>query len=114
MEKTDEQLASLIEKLQEAGFAQAPEVIEGAIRAIYMDGVMQVVITIVFIVLLAIAVGLIIIGAMLDNDDTVTFGVVCSPFLLILAVAFGTISNPWARVFDPEAVFYYEIFSKVL
>ncbi len=114
MEKTDEQLASLIEKLQEAGFAQAPEVFDGATRAIYLDGIMQVIATTVLVTLLVIAVGLVVTGAVREDENVLIIGVTCSPFLLLFTAMAGMMGNPWAKVFDPEAVFYYEVLFKVL
>ncbi len=114
MEKTDEQLASLIEKLQEAGFKQAPEIIEGATRAIYLDGVVQVVFASTFILLFVIALIILMVGVNRKNEDLVIFGMFTSVPLFLLFSLVASLGNPWARLLDPEAVLYHGILNRLL
>ncbi len=118
MEKTDEKLASLIERLQEAGFAQAPEIIDGAIRAIYWDGLVQIGYAGFFAILFLGAVGILLWGLLDDNDSRGTNKVVSSivmggVFLFVILLV-GTKDNPWLRMFDPEAALYQQIVEGLL
>ncbi len=109
MEKTDEKLASLIEKLQDAGFAQAPEVIDGAIRAIHWDGVIALGFVTLFFGLLLASLILLIYGARKENGDITGVGAVGAMVSLILALLFGTAQNPWLKTFDPQAALYQQM-----
>ena len=109
MEKTDEKLASLIEKLQEAGFAQAPEVIDGAIRAIQFDGLLALVGAGVFAALFLISIITLLYGATNNNGDLMGVGRFGSVVTLILTMMIGSIGNPWLKTFDPEAALYQHI-----
>lgn len=109
MEKTDEKLASLIEKLQEAGFAQAPEVIDGAIRAIHFDGVLAITGALIFGALFLVSVLTVLYGASKEDSNLVGTGIIGSAIFLLLAVLTGSIRNPWLKMLDPEAALYQQI-----
>ena len=116
MDKTDEQLATLIERLQEAGFAQAPEVINGAIRAIQGDGYMQLGVFGLLVLLLMVCV-LIFVGSLSgekDHESLAVTSLVGGFFTLVFLLVFGTIDNPWIKVFDPEASFYQQLIEGIL
>ena len=114
MEKTDEKLAILIEKLQDAGFAATPEVLDGAMRAIYWDGIVQLAGFCILIILLFMFVGLTIHSAMLRKDDFAFFGFLGSIGCTILLLIIGTSDNPWLKVFDPQAHLYQQIIQGIL
>ena len=109
MEKTDAQLASLIEKLQEAGFGSAPEVIEGAIRAIQWDGTVQLWTVAAFGAVLVLSFIGIIISFVKDWEGFggATIAAFIGSFILGLIAA--TTGNPWLKVFDPKAALYQRI-----
>ncbi len=118
MEKTDEKLASLIERLQEAGFAQAPEIIDGAIRAIYWDGAAQLGF---FGLLSTIFLGSVFtfLHGLFDTDhhlgeNKVVAGSIGGIISLIGVLITGLADNPWLRVFDPEAYLYQQIVNGLL
>ena len=106
MEKTDEKLASLIEKLQDAGFAQAPEVIDGAIRAIHWDGVIALGFVTLFFGMLLASLILLIYGAHKEDGNMVGVGGTGAAFSLFLALLLSTAQNPWLKTFDPQAALY--------
>ena len=109
MEKTDEKLASLIEKLQDAGFAQAPELIDGAMRAIHWDGVIQLGFVTLFLGLLLSSIILLIYGAHKENADMMGVGGVGATVNLVLSLLLGTAKNPWLKTFDPQAALYQQM-----
>ena len=113
MEKTDEKLASLIEKLQEAGFAQAPEVIDGAIRAIYWDGLVQVTACVVIVIIFCLAVLTVIYGIRKDEDWASIVGGIGSLTMFFLAMIIAFTNNPWIKFFDPQAALYQRIIEGV-
>ena len=116
MEKTDEKLAGLIEKLQDAGFAQAPEVIDGAIRAIYWDGTVTIVwaalwtLGTLFLLAVLCKWGKKIIG---DSGDAFAALVVVNVGLLFITTLVSLIGNPWLKVIDPQAAFYQQIMESI-
>ena len=114
MEKTDEKLASLIEKLQDAGFAQAPEVIDGAIRAIHWDGVLQLGFAGLFAGLFLASIVLLFYGLTKENDEMGIAGGIGTVLFLFLMGIVGSAGNPWLQVFDPEATLYQQIISGLL
>jgi hypothetical protein len=107
MEKTDIAVASLIEKLQDAGFEQAPEIIDGTLRAIYADGIMSLMFIGLFTGILLISL------VLLTQSKTQKIGVIGTlvglPNLIIWSA-----SNPYLKVFDPAASFYQDVMNKVL
>ena len=109
MEKTDEKLASLIEKLQDAGFAQAPEVIDGAIRAIHWDGTIQLGFVTLFFGLLLTSLILLIYGVHKEDGNMVGVGGFGAAVNLFFALLLGTAHNPWLKTFDPQAALYQQI-----
>ncbi len=111
MEKTDEKLASLIEKLQDAGFTQAPEVFDGAVRAIYWDGVVQLGAAAVAAGLFLLSLALVLLGCLKDSEATAAVGALM--FLLMAAIT-SAAENPWLKVFDPEAAFYQQVLKGLL
>lgn len=114
MEKTDEKLASLIEKLQEAGFDYAPEVIDGAIRAMYYDGLVQLIAAATFATIFVISVVLVIFSLVKDNSDVGVLGIIGAVVCFILASTTLFIGNPWLLVFDSEAAFYQQLMSGII
>ena len=114
MEKTDEKLANLIEKLQDAGFTQAPEIIDGAIRAIHFDGVLAVTGALLFGALFLVSLITLLYGATKDNDVLMGVGAIGSIFCLILTIIIGSARNPWLKMFDPEAALYQQIVKGLL
>lgn len=114
MEKTDKQLASLIEKLQEVGFEQAPEVIEGAIRMIYLDGMLQLTIAGILLGITLLLITLFVWGIQEDKDAAANFGGFGGFFFLVVLIITSSAGNPWAKVFDPEAVLYYDLMKNIL
>lgn len=106
MEKTDEKLASLIGKLQNVGFAQVPEIIEGAMRGIQWDGTLQLGFFGLFAGLFLVSGIMFLNGFVKKNEDmTITGGVGTFIFLLLLTLT-GITKNPWLKVFDPQAALY--------
>ena len=112
MEKLDQSLATLVEKLQGAGFEQAPEVIDGAIRAIYYDGMLQLSFALFFTIILLGLLVLLFIGVF-NNDGGVYIGILGSLGCLILIIIWSA-NNPWLKVFDPQAAFYQQIMKGIL
>ncbi len=106
MEKTDEKLASLIEKLQDAGFTQVPEIMEGAIRGIQWDGTLQLGFFGLFAGLFLISGIVLLSGLVKENEDMAIPGFVGTAIFLILLVLAGAADNPWLKVFDPQAAIY--------
>ena len=109
MEKTDEKLASLIEKLQEAGFAQAPEVIDGAIRAIHWDGLVQLGVAGGVFGLLLVSIIVLLYGLNVGKDETAGAGAAGAVLCLVISLIANLQNNPWLRTFDPEAALYQQI-----
>lgn len=119
LEHTDEKLASLIEKMQQAGFDNAPQVIEGATRAIMWDGLVCLVAGTVLLLC-----GLFCarhVGAHIkkksptDNEDVVAVvTLVAGAVSLIFSIPMLLIGNPWMAVFDPSAAFSQQIFDKIM
>lgn len=114
MEKTDEKLATLIEKLQDAGFSQAPEIINGAIRAIHFDGVLAVTGALLFGALFLVSLITLLYGATKDNSNLIGVGGIGSFFSLILTIIIGSTRNPWLKMIDPEAALYQQIIKGLL
>ena len=106
MEKTDEKLASLIEKLQDAGFTQVPEIIEGAMRGIQWDGTLQLGFFGLFAGLFLILGIVFLSGLAKEDEDMVIVGSFGTAISLILLILTGTADNPWLKVFDPQAAIY--------
>lgn len=113
MEKLDQSLATFVDKLQSAGFDQAPEVVAGAIRAVYWDGVIQLGIAVLCIALLVLFIGIIIISSIRDNTDVMCIGVFGGAIVFMFTVLANTVDNPWLRVFDPQAAFYQQIMQAI-
>lgn len=106
LENTDEKLAQLIEKLQDTGFANAPEFIEGVVRAEYYDGLVQVIGAGSFGLLFIF--GLVGFGFALvkewEGAAMASFFATLLGFLLALVLS--TAGNPWLKLLDPEAAVY--------
>ncbi len=116
MEQLDQSLSTLINKLQAAGFEQAPEVIAGAIRAIYWDGIMQLGTAIILFVLFLCFIGGIFMGLRENRtDDSVIFisslGAICTGLMASISLLSG---NLWLKVFDPQAALYQQIMKGIL
>ena len=114
MEKTDEKLALLIEKLQDVGFAQAPEVIDAAIRAIVFNGTLQLGFGVLFLVLSCLMVALLIYGVHKDIEGLQIAGKIWTILFLPIMIALWAVENPWLKVSDPEAWLYFKMLSKIL
>lgn len=114
MEKTDEAVAGLIEKLQDAGFTQAPEVIEGTIRAIAWDGTLQLWAGFGFMSLFGIFLAMFIYFLTKDSEDGVFVSFWCWLFSLIIGGLILVLGNPWLKVFDPQAAFYQQVMNGIL
>ncbi len=119
-ENLDLTLSLFIDKLRQAGFEQAPEVVDGAIRAIYWDGVMQVSAFVVLVLLTLVCVILVLTGLFSirlknngQNDPAVGIGAIGCTVCGFAAVLAGTGANPWLKVFDPQAAFYQQIMEAV-
>jgi len=110
MNETDTVLAKLIERMQEAGFAQAPEVIDGAVRAIFLDGVYQLGFMALFVCLLAFFIGAWIQGIKADKVIVQKFGYVGGAFSFCFFILWS-VGNPLVKVLDPQAALYQEIVS---
>lgn len=113
MDKTDEQLASLIEKLQDAGFTQAPEVIDGTLRAIYADGIVSLVFLGLFAAMFLAALILSVYGAVNNIKKLPELGAIAALISFLFTIIFST-DNPWLKVFDPQASFYQQLVEKLL
>ena len=113
MEKTDEKLAAFIEKLQEAGFTQAPELIDGAVRATYADGVVSIVFLIIFAVMFVVFLNMFMKGVQSRNNNTQKAGAV-GALLNVLFIILWSTNNPFLKFIDPQASLYQKILNGIL
>ncbi len=109
MEILDHSLATDGGKLQEAGFEQAPEVVAGAIRAIYWDGMIQLSIASLGFALLGVFLFTLVYGVIKKHDEMVFIGGLVGAVLFIFTIGLNVSNNPWLKVFDPQAAFYQQI-----
>lgn len=104
MEQLETKLVELIDKLEAAGIQFAPEVLEAAKTAVFIDGIMQVALVGFLLLITTGIVTTFIILAIKFNDVDYRAGAIASTVIgcvIILLVA--SFSNPWLKVFAPEA-----------
>ncbi len=113
MENLDLTLSLFIDKLRQAGFEQAPEVVAGAIRAIYWDGMVQLGIASLGFALLGVFLFTLVYGILKNYESTIAMGVLGGAVTFVVTLALNLSRNPWLKVFDPQAAFYQQIMKAV-
>jgi len=124
MEALDKKLAELVEKLSDAGFDNAPEMIELGAIALYWDGVIQLVFFFIALLIFLAALGwlLFILGSPEEeetnghlkqrNEDHFEkqFMGWASLIWFIIMFMIGVIRSPWLKVIDSKAALVSKLF----
>ncbi len=109
MEKSDQAIASLIEKLQELGVDHVPGIIEGALRAIYLEGLIAIVASIVLYLICGGALMMVIQGVKKDCQELAIPGILLT-FITGIAASIGMFSeSAWIKLLDAEAYLYLSV-----
>jgi len=116
---TDAAVANLITKMQEMGFNQAPDMFEGVVRKITIDGIVNVSAGGFFFVLFLLFMWSLMKGIKIESDNQdgcpyIFVGIIAGVISISISLLITFSNSAIVKFLDPEAWFYAQLFNKLL